>query len=79
MPWPLPGVRPTGRRIETALVVVVEFEDGRISAERIYWDQAAVLIQAGLLGTHQLPAAGIEATRKVVDPAGGPSNRLITR
>ncbi|MBA3497576.1 MAG: hypothetical protein H0T86_10765 [Gemmatimonadales bacterium] len=59
----------------TALVVV-EFEDGRISAERIYWDQASVLIQVGLLDAAGLPATGIEATRKVMDSTAEPSNRL---
>ena len=47
MPWILPGVAPTGRRLEFAVIVVVEFEDGKISGERIYWDQASVLAQPG--------------------------------
>lgn len=48
MPWMLPGVPPTGRHVEVALVVVVEFADGKISGERIYWDQASVLAQIGV-------------------------------
>jgi carboxymethylenebutenolidase len=49
MDWFLPGVPPTGKTIEVELVIVVEFRDGKMSAERIYWDQAAVLRQIGRL------------------------------
>ncbi|MGH7517058.1 MAG: nuclear transport factor 2 family protein [Gemmatimonadales bacterium] len=77
MPWMLPGIAATGRRIEIPLVVIVEFQAGRISAERIYWDQASVLIRVGVLDSRQLPATGIEATRQVLDPHREPSNRLI--
>ena len=79
MPWVLPGVPPTGKRVEVAVAVVVEFAHGKISGERIYWDQASVLAQVGLLDADTLPAAGIEASRKVVDPAQEPSNTLIHR
>jgi carboxymethylenebutenolidase len=79
MPWMLPGIAPTGRRVEVALVVVVDFQDGKISGERIYWDQAAVLAQLGLLDATRLPAAGGEAAHKVRDPAQVPSNALIAR
>jgi catechol 2,3-dioxygenase-like lactoylglutathione lyase family enzyme len=48
MPWFLPGVPPTGRRVELDLVVVVEFRGDKLAAERIYWDHARVLRQVGL-------------------------------
>jgi carboxymethylenebutenolidase len=79
MPWLLPGVPPTGKRVEIAVIVVVQFEDGKIAGERIYWDQASVLAQVGLIDADQLPVTGIEASRKVVDPAHAPSNSLIKR
>jgi carboxymethylenebutenolidase len=79
MPWMRPGVEPTGRRIEVAVIVVVEFEDGKISGERIYWDQASVLAQVGLIDPETVPAARSEAARKILDPAGVPSNGLIER
>ena len=79
MPWILPGVPPTGKRVEVAVIVVVQFKDGKIAGERIYWDQASVLAQVGLIDPEKLPAAGIKASRKVVDPAQEPSNRLIER
>ena len=31
------------------MVVVVQFREGKIACERIYWDHATVLRQAGLL------------------------------
>jgi carboxymethylenebutenolidase len=49
MGWLLPGVPPTGRRIEMDVAIIVAFEDGRIAGERIYWDHATVLRQVGLL------------------------------
>ena len=72
MPWILPGVPPTGRRVEVV-------QDGKIAGERIYWDQASVLAQVGRIDVKKLPVTGIEASRKVVDPAQEPSNRLIKR
>jgi carboxymethylenebutenolidase len=59
--------------------VVVEFEGDKISGERIYWDQASVLTQVGLIDAQRLPVTGIEASRKVVDPTREPSNGLIER
>jgi carboxymethylenebutenolidase len=79
MSWILPGVPPTGRRVEVAVVVVVQFEDGKIAGERIYWDQASVLAQVGLVDGEKLPVTGIGASRKVVDPTKEPSNSLIKR
>ena len=79
MPWILPGVPPTGRRIEIAVVAVVQFEGGKISGERIYWDQASVLAQAGLINPSGLPVTGAEAARKAADVRSEPSNALIYR
>jgi carboxymethylenebutenolidase len=78
MDWMLPGVAPTGRRVEVMIVVVVQFDGDRISCERIYWDQASVLAQLGLLDPSGLPVVGVEAARKAVDPSL-PSNELIDR
>jgi carboxymethylenebutenolidase len=78
MDWLLPGIAPTGKRVEVALVVVVEFRDGKLAGEHIYWDQASVLVQLGWLDTSTLPVAGVESARKVLDRTI-PSNQLITR
>ena len=74
--WMLPGIAPTGRRVEVALVVVVHFRDGKLAHERIYWDQASVLAQLGLIDAKGLPIAGAESARKVLDPRL-PANALI--
>jgi carboxymethylenebutenolidase len=79
MPWILPGVPPTGKRVEVAIVAVVQFEGDKIAGERIYWDQASVLTQVGLLDATNLPVTGAEAARKVLDPAAEPANALIER
>jgi carboxymethylenebutenolidase len=79
MPWMLPGLAPTGKTIEVALVVVISFEGGKISGERIYWDQASVLTQLGLIDGAKLPVAGSESARKVLNVASEPSNALIHR
>jgi len=66
--WLLPGVSPTGKKVEMAVVVIVGFKDGKISHEHIYWDQAGVLVQVGLLDPVGLPVSGAESARKVLDP-----------
>src|SRR5216110_1267798 len=76
MDWMLPGIAPTGRRVEVPLVEIVHFRDGKLAHEHIYWDQASVLVQLGLLDASALPIAGIESARKVLDPSE-PSNRLL--
>jgi carboxymethylenebutenolidase len=67
--WMLPGVQPTGRRVETAVAVIIKFEGGKIAHEHIYWDQASVLVQLGLLNAAGLPVSGAESARKVLDPS----------
>lgn len=66
MPWMLPGVAPTGRHVAVPLVVVVRFRDGKLAAENIYWDQASVLKQVGLLTDSNLPVYGAETADKVL-------------
>lgn len=64
----LPGVPPTGKRVEAAFVVVVGIADGKLTHENIYWDQASVLVQLGLLDPTGLPVTGVEQARLVLDP-----------
>jgi len=66
MPWMLPGVAPTNKRVEIALVAIVKFRDGKLAHEHIYWDQASVLKQIGLITDPSLPVFGVETARKVV-------------
>jgi carboxymethylenebutenolidase len=78
MDWMLPGVAPTGKRVECALVAIVHFREGKLAHEHIYWDQASVLVQLGLLDPSNLPVAGVDTARKLSDPSL-PSNDLIRR
>ena len=76
MDWMLPGIPPTGKRIEVPLVAIVRFRDGKLAHEHIYWDQASVLVQIGLLDPAKLPVAGVESAHKVLDPSL-PANELM--
>jgi carboxymethylenebutenolidase len=71
MPWMLPGVPPTHRHVDIPLVVVVGFREGKLAHERIYWDQASVLKQIGLLEDPSLPVFGAETAHKLLNPAMG--------
>ena len=66
MPWMLPGVAPTHRVVKIPLVVIVKFRDGKLAHEHIYWDQASVLKQIGLLTDPSLPVYGVETAEKVL-------------
>ncbi|HTB10761.1 MAG TPA: ester cyclase [Bryobacteraceae bacterium] len=66
MPWMLPGVAPTNRPVRIPLVVIVKFRDGKLAHEHIYWDQASVLKQIGLLTDPTLPVFGVETADKVL-------------
>ena len=78
MDWMLPGISPTGKHVEVPLVAIIRFRDGKLAHEHIYWDQASVLVQIGLLDAAKLPVAGVESARKVLDP-GLPANALMRR
>ena len=65
IPWMLPGVLPTYKHVEIPLVAIVRFRDGKLAHEHIYWDQASVLKQIGLLNDPALPVFGAETAAKV--------------
>jgi len=86
MPWILPGVKPTDKEVEVALVAIVCIRGGKLYHEHIYWDQATVLVQIGLLDpkvvpggkvAKRLPVVGKEGARKVVEERSTESNKLI--
>jgi carboxymethylenebutenolidase len=79
MPQLLPGVAATGRHVQLAFCVVVGFRDGKVGHEHIYWDQASLLAQVGLLDASQLPVTGAEQAGNVLDPRARPLNELIRR
>ena len=78
MDWMLPGISPTGKHVEIPLVAIVHFRGNKLAHEHIYWDQASVLVQLGLLDSAKLPVMGVETANKVLDN-NVPSNALIER
>ena len=74
--WLLPGVAPTGKYFEVPMLAVVCFRGDKLYNEHIYWDQASVLVQVGLIDPVGLPVAGIESARKLLDETL-PSNQLM--
>ena len=75
----LPGVAPTGRKVVLPHVVVMGFDEtGRVAYEHIYWDQASLLVQIGLLDPNSLPVTGAEQAPRPLDP-GQPANEVIDR
>jgi hypothetical protein len=89
MPWVLPSVKPTGKKVEIVVVSIAGMRGGKVWSERIYWDQASVLFQVGLLdpdhvpeearknGLEMLPVAGSEAARKIMDFESEDTNDMI--
>jgi len=70
MQWLLPDIAPTGRPIEMSMVGVITFQDGKIASERLYWDQATLLVQIGVLDPKKTPSVlGAEAARLLLDPS----------
>jgi carboxymethylenebutenolidase len=70
IPWMLPGVPPTGRHVRIPMVVVMGFDDDRVTHEHIYWDQASVLAQLGLLDPALLPVSGADQAERLLELAG---------
>jgi carboxymethylenebutenolidase len=62
----LPGIPPTGKRVELPHVAVMKFENGKVAHERLYWDQASLLVQVGLLDPGNLPVVGVEQAKRLL-------------
>lgn len=74
--WLLPGVKSTGKYVEIPMLGVIQFRGNKLCHEHIYWDQASVLVQIGLLDPTGLPVAGVETARKLLDESL-PSNSMM--
>jgi carboxymethylenebutenolidase len=72
IPWMLPNVAPTNKRVRVPLVAIVHVRNGKVAHEHIYWDQASVLKQIGLLNDPSLPVYGSETAEKVLNPGYEP-------
>ena len=77
MDWLLPGIPPTGKRLDVPMVAIVQFEGDKVAHEHIYFDQASVLVQVGLLD-RSLPVRDGEIAAQVLNPTQ-PMNELIRR
>ena len=74
----LPGLAPTGRPVRLPVVVVAGFAGGKVASEHIYWDQASLLVQVGVLDGLALPVVGAGQAAKLLD-RDRPCNGLIER
>ncbi|MCE4546169.1 MULTISPECIES: alpha/beta fold hydrolase [unclassified Caballeronia] len=74
--WLLPGLAPTGKYFEVPMLAVIRFRGDKLYNEHIYWDQASVLVQIGVLNPEGLPVAGRQTARKLIDETL-PSNELM--
>jgi carboxymethylenebutenolidase len=75
----LPGVPPTGRRVRMPVCVVVGFDEGKVAYEHIYWDQASLLVQIGLLDPKDFPVTGAAQAEPLLDRDAAPLNELLHR
>jgi carboxymethylenebutenolidase len=73
----LPGLPPTGRRVRLPACVVVKLKGGKVAHEHVYWDQASLLVQVGLLDPTDLPVTGAEQAENLFDPRARPMNELM--
>lgn len=76
MDWILPGIQATGKPVEVAMIAVIEFRENKVFKEHIYWDQATVLVQLGLLSQDNLPVTGVESARHLLSSVGIKSSEL---
>jgi carboxymethylenebutenolidase len=77
MDWMLPGIPPTRRWVELPVLAIVRFDAGLIAGEHLYWDQASVLVQVGLLDPATLPVVGAASAQQLLNPAAVHANQLI--
>jgi carboxymethylenebutenolidase len=73
----LPRVPPTGRSVRLPVCVVMKIEGGKVVHEHVYWDQASLLVQVGLLDPADLPVTGAEQADNLFDPRARPMNELM--
>lgn len=74
----LPGIEPTGKKVQLPVVVVVKFDGDKVAHEHIYWDQASLLVQIGLLDFESLPVTGGEQAQNLLNGSYA-TNALLAR
>jgi carboxymethylenebutenolidase len=70
MDWIIPGVPPTGKRVEVGVVGIITFENDKIASEHLYWDHASVLAQLGVIDPAKVPVKGVDSARTLLEWAG---------
>jgi len=70
MNWLLPNIPPTGKTIELPMVLIIAFRENKVVHEHLYWDQASLLVQVGLLDPRGLPITGAESAQHLLKQAG---------
>ncbi|KAL5120899.1 hypothetical protein ACEQ8H_001086 [Pleosporales sp. CAS-2024a] len=87
--WILPGLQPTDQFVEIPMVSIMVIRGGKLVSEHLYWDQASVLMQIGLLnpnlvpkqfrnkGLNKLPVVGAEAAKQLIEPRQERYNKLL--
>ena len=67
LPWLLPGVAPTGRRADVAVVSICTVQQYKVRSLRVRWDLASLLAGLGLpadaVAPAAAPVAGVEGPR----------------
>ncbi|CAG8546834.1 9530_t:CDS:2 [Paraglomus brasilianum] len=75
MDWLLPAIAPTNKYVEIPMIAIVEFHGDKIACERIYWDQASVLLQVGLIEKVDHVIHGQEQADKVMEYISSRENK----
>jgi carboxymethylenebutenolidase len=65
MNWLLPGIAPTGKRVAIPMIIIFTFKGDKVESKRLYWDQASMLMQLGLLEPGGLPITGTQSVQKL--------------
>jgi carboxymethylenebutenolidase len=70
MDWLIPGVLPTGKRVEVGVAAIIKFEKGKIATEHAHWDHSSVLAQLGVIDRAKGVVKGVESPRTLLEWAG---------
>ncbi|KAE8147217.1 hypothetical protein BDV25DRAFT_142973 [Aspergillus avenaceus] len=57
IPWLLPNVPPTDKEVRVVIIMSASSIAGKLARQNIYWDQASVLVQIGLLDPNLVPGS----------------------
>ena len=77
--WMLPGIPPTNRRVEVVVVSIMCVKGRALESEHVYWDQASVLVQLGMLDPKLIPDAMKQKGVKILPVVSAESARAIKR